>query len=119
MKELDCRGWVLFHSRILCQFPRDFLVKLYTRAYEEGFKYVPGGRRIPGLGLGQGRRIILVEPAKKKVKMRWVSGLEEAQRVSAGKLPILLYLRKAGGGVVMNAHHRPKLQRTGQRGSIR
>lgn len=42
MEGMDCRGWVLFHSRILCQFPRDFLVKLYNCAYEKGFKYVAG-----------------------------------------------------------------------------
>ena len=42
LEEMDFRDWVLFHSRILCQFPRDFLTKLYTRCHEKRFKYITG-----------------------------------------------------------------------------
>jgi len=42
----------------------------------------------------QGR--VPARPEQPEVKMRWLGGLEEAAGASEGKLPMLLYLRRAG-----------------------
>jgi hypothetical protein len=55
-----------------------------------------GGRGGGGGGGRGGQGRTPGRPEMPEVKMRWLGGLEEAAGASEGKLPILLYLRRAG-----------------------
>ena len=42
IKDRDLTGWALFHSRILCKFPLDFVEKLYAAASAAGMSHIVG-----------------------------------------------------------------------------